>query len=585
MEQIETLRACLRAGIGRGDTDALLARLHLPDALADGEVARLVVARLDAAEVGSIALGGVGAGAATRREPSRIVGTRSSFLMRLAGGAEDPGVDIALLGDLRTLQAVLRAGNLQQRRAAALRLGELLADPKGQAAEHLRPATHLLLHLRRWDLAYELSQACAGLPGADGRRARAGRKEWDKLADQMEADILRYWDGLGEREPIHVLHGDQRAQLLSRTRDLSDVVLRHLCAIIEGTDGGGHAAGRAALVHALRNAADTRLLASLRAVLVGNDTELALAAGRALARIDDPRVQPLLRMAYERAVSAVERLTLAGALGLAGDKRGLGYVRGVLAEDDAALLPAALDALRYTGTSDDVQRVTELLVHDDPLLVVEAVKSLARIGDGRALLPLARLRGETDRSALRAEIEEASIAIEARMELLGEEAPSVEAAVQTFDTTKMAAMAKRRDPAAVRARARWCLIVGSLWRAIGASMRAIGRFEEAAALRPDWALPVMLVAMVHARFEEYPQALAAFRRALELDRDYVEGHSSAARMLAQAFLRRAETVDRQGRSDVARALLEEALALDLRKAPSGLRFALTQRHETMRGGR
>jgi len=210
------------------------------------------------------------------------------------------------------------------------------------------------------------------------------------------------------------------------------------------------------------------------------------------------------------------------------------------------------------------------------------VRTLGRIGDGRALLPLTRLRTRISRSALRAEIEEARVAILARMELLGEESPSGELSAEMFDTSKMAALVKQRDPTVIVLRATWSLFVAYLYRAVGAYRKAIARFEVAAALRPAWVAPVLAVALTQSRRGNYAQALATFRRALEIDRDEVEEHHTAVRHLAQSFLRRAEAVELDGRYDIACGLLEEALSLDLRKAPSGLRFALSQRHEVLR---
>jgi hypothetical protein len=88
---------------------------------------------------------------------------------------------------------------------------------------------------------------------------------------------------------------------------------------------------------------------------------------------------------------------------------------------------------------------------------------------------------------------------------------------------------------------------------------------------------VLARALVHARRGETPQALAAFRRALALDHEAVERDAHAMRMLAQAFLRRAEALQREGRDDIARVLLEEGLSADLRKVPTDLRLALEQR--------
>jgi Tfp pilus assembly protein PilF len=93
---------------------------------------------------------------------------------------------------------------------------------------------------------------------------------------------------------------------------------------------------------------------------------------------------------------------------------------------------------------------------------------------------------------------------------------------------------------------------------------------------------VVTLALVHARRNDNAQALASFRRALGIDRRAVENHSGASRMLAHAFLRRAEIMQREGREDIARGLLEEALTLDLRKAPSDLRLAIEQRLQRLR---
>jgi len=125
-------------------------------------------------------------------------------------------------------------------------------------------------------------------------------------------------------------------------------------------------------------------------------------------------------------------------------------------------------------------------------------------------------------------------------------------------------------------------VMGHLWLGLGAWRRAISRFERAAARRPGWAAPLAALALHHARKERPPQALAAFRRALEADRPWVEGNIYAMRALARVFLRRAEEVEKSGRVDIARGLIEEMLALDLRRVPSELRFELTRRQEHLR---
>jgi tetratricopeptide (TPR) repeat protein len=293
----------------------------------------------------------------------------------------------------------------------------------------------------------------------------------------------------------------------------------------------------------------------------------------------------VLQAAYERTAMPEQRLVLAGALGTTGDGRGLEYVRQVLSSRDDRLLPYALDALCELGGRDEVQAVIDLLERREPHLLAAAVHTLGRIGDSRALLPLERLVVETTNSALRAAVEDAIEIIAARMELLGEVPPAHTLAAHTFDTAKHAAHVRRSDPAGLRMRAHVSLWLGYVWHLIGASTRAIARFETAAALRPDWVTPVLEVAMLLARGGESAQALASFRRALGLDRSAVEASAPAVGLLAQAFLRRADDLERDGRDDIARGLIDEALSIDLRKAPVDLRFALEQRLPAQRDKR
>jgi HEAT repeat protein len=575
------LRRTLLAGVRSEDLATLAAALDKPTDAGELALTCAVVRALSSAHAQQVGLAGAGGGAPSRPDQSRRVDGRASFLMRLTSGGNQASVDLGRIEDLRTLRAVMRGGNLRQRRAATLRIGQLLESGKMPAAQ-AREAIDAVVGLRAFAIAYEAWQVCSRLPGAEGRKARAAGQTWQELCTQCEQDARAYWDGDYGEEPIMALPDDQRVQLLVRTRDLSDELVRHLCALIEGCDGSTDERGRATLMGALLNAGDPRLLPSLRSVLEGGENELIVPAARALARIDDPRAHAVLKSAYERTAQAEQRLLLGGALGTTGDSRALGYVREAIAGGHEGLLRHALKALGELGGYDDVQAVTELLAQKDAAIVMAAVQTLGRIGDARALRPLADLLRGAESSALRAEIEDSLEAIRARMELLGEEAPALSVAAHTFDTAKRAALVKRKDPAVVRMRARWSFALGHAWLAIGAFVRAVSRLEAAAALRPDWVAPVLSVALAYGRRNESAQALASFRRALDIDRGAVENHGAAAAMLAYVFLRRADAMARDGRADIARGLLEEALSFDLRRAPSDLRFAIEQRLQALR---
>jgi tetratricopeptide (TPR) repeat protein len=568
------LQRMLERGVRGEDLDRVRALLGLSSDSDEVRTVRALVGALAEARVANVRFASAHSADKERGDPSRIMNLRASSLMRLKTSGEVGSVDIHRSSHVPTLLAVLRAGSLSQRRAAADRLGALLEE-KAIAAPHLEQLSETLQGLRTFAIAYEVGRVVARLPGQAGRAASVAERKWSQLLGRVERGIGAFWDGEASDEPLRALDAEDRAHLLSRVRDLPDEVVRHIAAVVGGSDVSVDARDRWVLLAGLQSAGDARLLPVLRALVDSGEGERLLPAIRALGRIDDPRTHPILKAAFARTAIAEHRVVLAGALGLTGDARGLPYAREALATRDERLLPYALEALAYLGGAEDVLAVSLQLEHDDPERQRAAVETLGRIGDGRALHPLAALCSRSISSALRADAEEAIAAIRARLELLGEEPPGQSAASQSFDTAKMAALVRRRrDPATVRLRSRLNVWLGHVWLGLGAQARAIRRLEAASALRPDWAAPIVTVAMVHARTGQHAQALAGFRRALEIDRAAVEKSSSAAEMVAQVFLRRAEAVES---ADIARGLLEEALALDLRKVSSGLRFALSER--------
>lgn len=505
--------------------------------------------------------------------------TSRSFMMRAPGIGPTPALSIARLDDVRTLLLVVRAGSLFQRREGLRRIGDILRSPTPLPSDSRRQVLETFARLQHTELAHEIGEVFAQLPGSEGRSARSEQRTRTERAEQMETRITAFWDGEDSAEPIASLNAEERAQLLARSRGLPDLLVRHIAALLEDAQSLGSDPRLRTLLGALENSGDPRLLPSLRSLLLSSDAETFEPCVRALARIEDPRVLPLLRDAYERTAPTRDRLVLAAALGRHGDGRGLGYAREVLAGGDPALLSAALEVLAELGGGEDAQHLGELLEHADDAVVHAAVSALGRIGDGRALVPLLAQRARAQRSAARAHIEDAELSIRARMELLGEEAPSQQATSVAWDTNKMVARARTRDPATVRVRARLYHLFAYLWLVCGATLRAIARFEAAAALRPEWNAPVLALALLYARNGQIPQALAAFRRAVDIDRSELESDGHAITALAQTFLRRAEAMEREGRLDIARSLVEEVLGYDLRKAVPEVRFALQERLE------
>ncbi|MEO0322016.1 MAG: HEAT repeat domain-containing protein, partial [Myxococcota bacterium] len=328
----------------------------------------------------------------------------------------------------------------------------------------------------------------------------------------------------------------------------------------------------------LRYAGDPRLVPALVRVLESDVPGAVIDAARALANVRDPRVVPALRRRYARSVIDAERATLAGALGAHGVVAGQDYVRSLLDRDEADVLVAAMESLEELGGDADVERLRDRLDHPDEGVVFHAVEALGRIGDGRVMAPLGAVLEGGATASLRGAVEDARRAIEARLELRGEELP---------DTPPLPALERMTETAAraspfARFRARRLYAFGWLYLLLGLRRRGLAAFERAGELRPGWAGPPLAVGLAHARRGRHGQALAAFRRALAIDRRGVETSSTVMPFVARAFLRRAEELEDAGRAEVAAGLFAEALDLDLRRAPPALRFELERRRERPR---
>ncbi|HEX4355569.1 MAG TPA: HEAT repeat domain-containing protein, partial [Polyangiales bacterium] len=402
-----------------------------------------------------------------RSNEDAVIAPRVSYIMRMPASTPSDGLSIGTLDDVRTLILIIRCGGLFQRRAAMQRISELLVGDGVTVSDARKRAIDALTEQRHFDLGYEASKALAALAGGEGRAARNEQRARSELAARVEARVLSYWDGEESQEPIAQLNAEERAQVLTRARELSDVLIRHITALIEDASGLTSDDDRRVLLGSLEYAGDPRLLPALRAVVCAQDAAVFEPAIRALGRIEDPRVPALLRDMFERATRSQERLLLATALGRHGDARGAGYARSVLADRDPSQLMAAVEALAEVGGSDDVQPIIELLDHTNPAVVRAAVVALGRIADVRALVPLSELRARAQHSAVRADIEEAESAIAARTELLGEDPPTKQAANAAWDTRRIVARVRTRDPAIVRARARLYHAFAYLWLWIG----------------------------------------------------------------------------------------------------------------------
>ncbi len=572
----------MREGLGARSEAELPSTLGLAEGADDRTVARALIREVARRDLDRIERArGDDAGLRESHLPAPVETVDASFLGRLRAQGHGKGEQsLSEMGDLPTLIAVLRAGSLSQRRAAAKRIAVRLSGDD-LTADDKKTVQDVLEQLRDVEIAVELRLCRAKLSGAPAKDAQRTRREINDIAQKLEADIVRYWDGDLAEEPLMQLSGDQRTQLLLHARELNDLLLSHVAAIIEGNTGSAERGVRLEVLSAIRYTGDARLVPSFVFLLESDDAEFVVQSARAISRVEDARVRPALLAAYQRSVVDTERIALGAALGRVGDMRAADYVREQLLSQDEHVLIRAIEALRSLGTPEDVPALLPFLGGTDTIIAAKAARTLGRIGDSRALSELLRLARETKVGSLRAAAEDAIEQTRARLVLRGEEvAPDSELVqIEVLRPERPAGFA----PAfGVRIRAFKHYVMGRLWQMMGAKTRAIARFEEAARSRPDWAVPLLVAGMIHAAHDEYGQALALFRRALDAERTRVERNPLVIRAVARCFLRRSEQVQRDGRIAIARGLLDEVMALDLRRAPSSLRFEIGRRYEALR---
>ncbi len=421
-----------------------------------------------------------------------------------------------------------------------------------------------------------------GGPRARSRRGRRDAREehdaLEALRARVESEVRTFWEEDRAVEPLGSLGAEELAVLALHARELPDVLASHVAAVLEGIGGPGVADERARMIASFRSAADPRLVPSLVTLASDRSADVAREAVRALGRVDDPRVAPALVRVLDRSPDPAARALAAGALGALGDARGLALLRRMIDTGDRQAQRSAVEGIAPLATMDDVDRLVALLGRGDTGLSLHVVRALGRIGDGRAVAPLRARAAASPAPALAAEIELALRSITAQMELRGEGTSPAPSAIATGK--RDAIRVPERIGLGTRLSAGMDVLVGHLWLLVGAIDRALAAFETAALRQLGWAVTRRDRARAGAPGPRL-QALA-FRRALSSDRGYIEAQAYVVRSLARTFLRRAEEMEKTGRRDVALGLLEEVVALDLRRVEEPVRFEITRRAERLR---
>jgi tetratricopeptide (TPR) repeat protein len=563
----------------RGEPETWRSELGLSPDAGDRDVARMAV-RLASAEV--LAALDVPARHAKDPRPPRVTRCARTGDGSLLGRLEvDASSELEALEDPRTLVLTLRAGSLHLRRATVHRLVKLIAEGR-VSSDHLAMIESELPSLRDGALEHELRKALATFRGTESRRVMDEETAtFERVVTDLGRAVAAFWHGERTTEPVTELAAEHRAMFLLRLRDAPDGIVRHIGAVIEGDDGAASVDSRRGLLDSLRHCADRRLVPSLVAVVEAEGPEMALPAARVLGRMDDGRATSALRSAYHRTVIESHRAVMAGALGFAGDPLGAELVRNIFRSSaDRKARGAAIEALEALGSPDDALHLAEAFSTFAPEDLAHAVYVVGRTGDSRVLAFLDALDKETREPVVRVEIEEARKTILARLELRGELPANYSVVEVAIEPEAIA-----RKPTVVRQFVGFKhYLVGALYMTFGLRGRAIGRFLASAEVLTWWAIPLISIGAIYAKEDDYGQALTAYRRALEREPARVQANSITMRLLSRCFLRRAEQLTKEGRRDIAAGLVAEANRLDLRKAPSVIRFELARLERALRRG-
>ncbi len=493
-----------------------------------------------------------------------------SFLHRLAVTSSDGERGIDRLDDVTTLLAVLRGGSLRQRRAAVARLASIAEAADIETRTRIDDA---LAAVRDEDLAIPIGRA----------RVRAGITDLPEIASDdalaaralrdLAAAIPRFYEGELERDPLTELDAEARSLVGSRLPLASNAVIAHLASLLETAGGEENREARVAWLEAIRTAGDPRLVPVLGALLDASERSVALESARALGRIDTESARMHLASAFRRSQTPADRAVLGGMLGLHGDSTVLTELRDTMRAEDPRARLAAAEAIGPIATSADFEPLASLMSTGSLALDRAVVRSLGSLGDSRAVRLLRALR-TTDRGpALSVDVEDSLRAVRAQMELRGEK-DVPEGAITPVIT-------RHASPWWARAIATLHVAVAELQARVGLHARALRRLDRAILRARDLASPWVAKGRLFESRGSSAEALVVFRRAIEIDRSFVEGSPNAVRAVARAFLKRSEATLREGRRDVAQGLLDEVLALDLRRVPSPLRQALRREREKL----
>lgn len=519
-----------------------------------------------------------------RGGPRRTSG--QSLLDRLAAAPVHlAATRIDQVNDVSLLWCLVRSGRIGERRAAVRRLGELIRRGELEC-EGLddRDVLEGLAAIRDPRIAFEVDEVLAEVSGAIGRTARQRRARVDRLLEQVDHQVARFWSGEREVDPVQGLSREELHRLGIWLRRAPDELAAHLTEHLRALLDRGETSDLTDTVGALIPSGDERLVPVLQRVLEDGPLSARIATARALGRISDPRVHPALRAAYRGSSDPTAKIVLGGALGQFGDRRALSFLLDRLEQErPSTLAEEVVRSLGSIGSAEAGPKLVPLLDDERGPLVRAAARALVRCGGVEQLHALQRQT--STRQPQGNVLGDAAEALALRLQLTDQLTDEDERPVMPLASAKrqraIAAAEATEPDLQQRLRATSAFLLGLLWLALWQRPRALAAFSAAARLDPRAAAPHLREAALHAASSRDDLAIAAYRRALRANRRWVLRRPSWVQRLLRSYLRRADALVARRRRREALTLLDEVASLDLRQADLDLRLAMTRRRDRL----
>ncbi len=474
--------------------------------------------------------------------------------------------------DLRALTAAARGASLLEKRTALLRLSELAQDD-----EDILDDLDLSYSSQEPELERDLLQLQAKRSGAAGRSARNELAEVAAELNVLSKAVARVVDGTDAGDAFSKLKTAERARVALHLRDADDstsaFLLDRLGELLDQADG----AEAVERIAALRPSADPRTLPMLASALLDDPrSDVRTEAIRALARIDDRRVVGLLTAADTRASDLAERLAIAEGLALWGDFRGSDCIREALGDARESTRLAALDSIWDPALA---ELAFAQMQQPEVELRRSALRAIGRAGDERALLWLDSLDADP---ALSTEVEAARDSTLARLEMRGDAPEDLAKRTERPKTPRALARAPGAAPTKRHRFGAFLLVIKSwILRALGmreASSVALDRAQDA---DPSWPTPGLLQGNLWLTAGNLSRAVAGYRRALSSFSDALARNAGAMTRIARTYLERTDELLAEGRTEAARALIDELMLSNLSGVASHVRHAARRRRRKL----